>query len=824
MKPWFALLVVTAGCELQLTDPCANVSGTCLALQVDSTTPRVDTLSVHLTGGGLDTGKSLVSGGAVSLPLAVGLVLDRLPRSPAELHLTLFASSNGQPLEGDQTVTITAGTHPTVHVQLAPFSAQCLAGPDPGDAKPTPPCTPTRISCPAAIECGVISDGCGGTIDCGSCKLAPAWTVGGFAAPDLHSDPSAVGRKDGKDGKDHIKVFYDGPPPPPGSLNRLSFFGRDDGIWGQPQWLNGLEMPSAPSAVVFGSGPNGDGYRVFYQSPDNHLVESPYDGGQWWGAVGDLGALGLASAPSAVLDATNKIWIFYQGANGHLWYIQFDGAQALGAAVDVGVSLKGAPAALMLGGAPANLRVFYRGQNDHLWMSSYDGTSWVAVDLHVTPGGDPTAVEGPSSTFDVFYASKSNELTALHWGLAEGFGPPEHLGVVVPDHPTPSALKPTEVYYRSADGHLGVATPNLSPFTDTIDKSGLYSVGPMKSLLLVTQGVSGSTLVAGKQLLFRVFMDTKPTSSTQAITLSISANGGPTRTVAFAGTELLTEWALAPFGPSVGAIVPGSWFPNAGEYQIVLSASDADRNELSRLSFQATFLPTVDLRLAVVMMKPANILPPTLFWYRDVERALARLASILPIRDGVAAVPDAPSCSGMRYTIATPCDQSAGAAAAADCAYRQTRDLDNKLGSAGAIDLTIEYRPGFYAQECGFLRDLSPSGNSARPAAPYADLRQASCVAGLWNGVEITAPCLAQQIGLNYGLMAPDSPSMITDLFAFDFIKRVRFTGGLGDANSDPEGTFGGIDHIAYKAVDWETLRQQLVAQSGSNSGAACAP
>jgi hypothetical protein len=169
----------------------------------------------------------------------------------------------------------------------------------------------------------------------------------------------------------------------------------------------------------------------------------------------------------------------------------------------------------------------------------------------------------------------------------------------------------------------------------------------------------------------------------------------------------------------------------------------------------------------------------------------------------------------------------------------QTRAQNTQLAPKNQVDITIEYRPGFYSPQYDPPGDPSPGGSSARPAAPYNDLRRGACVAGNWNGVEMTAACIAQETGHNYGLEPPGSPhyqdpidaghskdAFVDDPYAFDFINR-RHDTKVGDTmNNMGGGAFQGEDNIALNAYDWEYLRQQLMAQklAGASGTGACTP
>jgi hypothetical protein len=166
MKTHFGwlLLVLVGGCSPQLVDPCANVSGTCLTVQVDSssTVSQVDSLAVQLSGGGLDESPRSVENGSLSLPVAIGLAIAQLSASPSTITVTVSGQTGGVTATGSVTAMIASGEHQTVLVQLG-------ASGDGGSGADA--CTPTVTSCPATQVCGKIPDGCNGFVDCGPCQL-----------------------------------------------------------------------------------------------------------------------------------------------------------------------------------------------------------------------------------------------------------------------------------------------------------------------------------------------------------------------------------------------------------------------------------------------------------------------------------------------------------------------------------------------------------------------------------------------------------------------------------------------------------------------------
>jgi hypothetical protein len=126
------------------------------------------------------------------------------------------------------------------------------------------------------------------------------------------------------------------------------------------------------------------------------------------------------------------------------------------------------------------------------------------------------------------------------------------------------------------------------------------------------------------------------------------------------------------------------------------------------------------------------------------------------------------------------------------CTYEQTRRINGSPGDD--VDITIEYRPGFYIPNYYPPGDNCPGGNASAASPPYSDLRRVQVVVGYWpaiydsmyppclslgEGIETTAPIFAQEIGHHFGLEPSSSPHfdggghskdrVIFDSLAFDF-------------------------------------------------------
>jgi hypothetical protein len=647
--------------------------------------------------------------------------------------------------------------------------------------------------------------------------IQQAWVAEDLGGVVLAQEPSVVGDSA------HKKLFYAGPN---GHLFMSTFDGGP--WWSAPVDLGGAQLTSKPAAAI--TGPNK--LKVWYRGPNGHLWMSTYDGGPWWSAPADLGGVQLTSEPSVVVRGPDKYSVFYRGPNDHLWMSTYDGGPWWSQAWDLGgVALGSAPAAVIPSGEPTHIRVFYKGTNGHLWMSSFDGGPWWSAPADLggyTLGSAPGVVSASAHGIDAFYRGPGGQLMHSEWTGGPWWSAPFQDGVTIPG--TPSALGATEVYYRGANGHLFVAHPRgwqAAPLT----ASGLTTSNE-GAPLLVTQGLAGNTLIAGKQLLVRLF--SARAAAVKAITVTVSnPDGSSPRDFQLTGSALIADTTL-PAGPSVGFILPGLNVPDATTYTIAMSATDSAGNEVQRSTRALAFLPTVDMRFNVAMMRHAGFFEPQPSWTTDVQNSMARLASMLPVRDGIDASVSSSSCSGLRYQIATTCDGWSGWNA---CVYDQTRQWNAQLAPRGQqVDLTFEFRWGFYPPELG---DPNPGGNSARPSAPYSDLRRGACVSGWYEGRFMTAPCFAQELGHNYGAEPPGSPHyqdpndhghskdpVISDPYAFDFVKRVPYS-QIGDTmNNAWTGSWLGNDKVLYNAYDWEYLRQQFLAAktAGATGTGRCGP
>jgi hypothetical protein len=119
--PIVVFILGSAGCSLQLVDPCAGVTGTCLAIQVDSSAKgkQVDQLSLGVTGDGVSMQQTVSDGKVLTLPVAIGVLFDSLPNSPVDLKVAVTVTRSGQVNRfGSAHAQLTRGQHQNVSVQV----------------------------------------------------------------------------------------------------------------------------------------------------------------------------------------------------------------------------------------------------------------------------------------------------------------------------------------------------------------------------------------------------------------------------------------------------------------------------------------------------------------------------------------------------------------------------------------------------------------------------------------------------------------------------------------------------------------------------------
>jgi hypothetical protein len=129
MKP-VALLALTlsVGCGLQLTDPCKDVVGACLTVQLDpsSGVSQIDALKLNVAPYG-EQQTQFSDGQPRQLPVAVAIVLSQLSND-VTVDVIATGMLHGTAVgEGRKQQTLTKNQHATIHIQLLATSEADMA-------------------------------------------------------------------------------------------------------------------------------------------------------------------------------------------------------------------------------------------------------------------------------------------------------------------------------------------------------------------------------------------------------------------------------------------------------------------------------------------------------------------------------------------------------------------------------------------------------------------------------------------------------------------------------------------------------------------------
>lgn len=386
-----------------------------------------------------------------------------------------------------------------------------------------------------------------------------------------------------------------------------------------------------------------------------------------------------------------------------------------------------------------------------------------------------------------------------------------------------------------------------------ITKSGIF-YEESGQLMLVTQGLSGYTLVANKKILFRLFMDLSATRCVTVLaTVTYTLFGFRIRKCFLIPTDSLIIENGGLLGDSVGILFTGEMFPFPSpvlcsvEFDVFGNPSSVPHFAITEM----TFLAPGRLRLMIHNLSGTapwgTKIVPDFSWLLDMFQALERLSAMMPVRDGLKLGlmhADAGLCFVYGENLdpwpavcpsgnAPPCSQ----AEMVEFDLRETNEI-NARGTAERVDATVVWRP----------RDLffpAPGGEGVGGKAISYDSPPGKGLAGLvggnLRGKEFTGAILAQEIGHLFGLEPKESPHFedpldglhskdpaLNDPFAFDFYLLKPYqppaNGFLGDVMNNLGGGVGqGRDMVLYNAFDWEYLRQKLVKLPGVARSAASA-
>lgn len=364
-----------------------------------------------------------------------------------------------------------------------------------------------------------------------------------------------------------------------------------------------------------------------------------------------------------------------------------------------------------------------------------------------------------------------------------------------------------------------------------ISNSGVY-YDEFGQMVLVTQGLSGYTLVANKKILFRLFLDVaavNPTAVLATITYRLLGFSIKKNIMIPSGSLLIEN--TAPNGPSIGILFTGDVFPFGGTYEIAFSVSN---NLSSVLKFRITdlnFKTPGRLRLLIhnlVGTAPWGTKIESNFnWLVEMFQSLERFSAMAPVRDGIKFGlnhKDAGLCWLIGENI-DPWSCPSGPCTTAENIAKLLRETNqiNSGGTSEHVDATIGWRP----------RDRSmfpPPGGESTGGQAFPDKLLATFVGGNENGVEKTAAVMAQEVGHLFDLEPKESPHFdggghskdraVIDPFAFDFYRLKPYQPPVGGFIGDVMGVgwHQGSDLVLFNAFDWEHLRKKLTQLSGAST------
>ncbi len=331
------------------------------------------------------------------------------------------------------------------------------------------------------------------------------------------------------------------------------------------------------------------------------------------------------------------------------------------------------------------------------------------------------------------------------------------------------------------------------------------------------QGLHGNTLVAGKTTALRMYVAAGTLQAADRVTAIV---------VRPDGTRLNSTWTKADVvmlpegsrGPSLVVRLRGAELPWVGSYQVSAKVLGASGQVLSSyLLDKVSLLPTKDLIVGLDRIHAGDVNPGTAAEIQGARDALARMAFIWPIRDGISA-PDADTRAGLRYVINNQpqgygCDGNPKNSDCQVCPFFASRV--NRPPGADVMNLGIAYRQ----QDAG-----ESMGGIAPNFCPGQHVGWASIVM-----TAPSAPGIAQETGHVFGLEPPEDPhydhrpgiqamhskEVTIDAadaeLGFDIQRNAPFAKPTYDGmHQDVCGC--GNEAVAYNTWDWEYLRKQFLA------------
>ena len=385
-----------------------------------------------------------------------------------------------------------------------------------------------------------------------------------------------------------------------------------------------------------------------------------------------------------------------------------------------------------------------------------------------------------------------------------------------------------------------------------ISKSGFYQ-DELGQPIIVTQGLSGYTLVDKKKILFRLFFYAPFLGRITAVIAKIKYIGVdiPDNTILIPLSDLLIENSI-PNGPSVGIIFRGTIFPDASiRYSIQFTITGEDGLLGVFIIRELMFLKSGRLRIlaktveSITRTAPwGNKIESNIFWLADLAESMERFGAMLPVSDGVYFGSNPSPGKGLAYMVGEGIDAWPAVCPKGQPPSEPDEKFPNFLvcPEAEMIDYILEEaqiwnsQPDVVKVDTTFLwrhRDIRkiPTPEEAGGNASFDTPRErrfATAVGGLQNNFETTASIMAQEIGHNFGAESRESPYSdgnlhsslvdILDPFAFDFVRiRPYYPSEFPVADVMGVAWGRGRDLTLYNEYDWEHLRQRLIQTSTSS-------
>jgi hypothetical protein len=387
-------------------------------------------------------------------------------------------------------------------------------------------------------------------------------------------------------------------------------------------------------------------------------------------------------------------------------------------------------------------------------------------------------------------------------------------------------------------------------------KSGL-TVSDNGRVILITQGLTGYTLVGGKKILIRLFYPSQDTVNQVTSVVATVLFRGRQSTYLTKETFLIPTNELIfennpPNGPSIGIILAGRVFENlsyyhAIEFRVMAGSSVVSTDTTPYMEFSQAGTLRILAKAIESISRTApwgNKITSNITWLFELHEAMVRLGAMFPVKDGVYFGSQPPAHDGLGYLIGENVDAwptvcpNGEPPSTPDNQYPNflvcDGDLMNKHNTEEAIrlrsngtriDITVVWRPR------DPLKTPPPDGEPCGGRAPFGvspppDRRLGSVCGGRWHNVENTAPIMAQEIAHNFGAVSGFSPHTdggnhskdisILDPYAFDFVLLRPYypvtNGYLGPFVGDVMSYAWqqGKDLTLFNAYDWEHLRDRL--------------